>query len=364
MALSGISNESLADLIATTQKNLPKLQIEYALKYQTYEVINRWFKADRVQFDSGTSVLRTIVLDASGNAKHVRLYQETKPNVADVVSQLEVPWRQAQVDYSIERREALRNSAPARFVDLVKTRRNEALIGLANLLEERAWQPPDSSSDDLNPFGIPYWIPKLASGAGEGFYGGSYTTYASTTAGIDPATSGDNTTSIAGGKSLWRSYCAGGTGYYEAMNATAVRTLTMMFLKINFEAPDIATDENLKQFADYRIYCNANTYVAASELARQNNDQIGADLGMYLGAVVFHRLPFKYVAYLDADTTNPIYMVNHKVFYPFVQTGDYLREEKPIIDPRMHNVLTTYIDLSYNFIALNRRRLGVMNLIA
>jgi hypothetical protein len=360
MSLQGVSNEDLADLIATTTHNLPKLDIQYAFKYQNYEVMNKWFKTDKVEFDSGTSILRDVVLDESGNARFVRLYQESTVNVVDVVSQLTVPWRQFELQWSVEHREVLRNSAPARFVNLLQTRRNEAQIGGANLLEERGWQSPDSSSDDLNPYGIPYWVPKITS-AGEGFYGGSDTNYATTTAGIDPATSGDNTPSITGGKAMWRSYCAGGTGYYEAVNATMVRTVNKAFIKTGFQSPYTLQDYKEEPFSNYSIYANADTVVALGELARGQNDNVGADLARYQGKTLFNGIPVVYIAFLDADTSNPVYLINHSVFKPFVLSGDFMRETGPVSSRNMHNVFTTFVDTSFNFICLNRRRNAVIN---
>ena len=362
MALAGVSNSDLADLIATTTENLPKMTVEYALNYQTFEVINRWFQKDKIQIGDGTEILRDIVLDRSGNANHVKLYQELTINVVDVASQIKAPWRQLEYHWSIERREAARNSKPAQFVNLVDMRRNESAVGAAELLEERAWLSPDSSSDDLNPYGIPYWIPKLAAGqAGEGFYGGSDTTYATTTGNIDPATTGDNTVDITGGKPLWRSYCAGGTAYYDSMNATALRTMLKMFLKIQFQSPYTVKDLELGPLSNYRIYCNTDSYVALVELCRQQNENIGADLARYNGITVFSRVPIIHIPYLDNDTSDPVYMVNHNKFEPFVLDGDYFRESPPMNSREQSNVFTTVTDLSYNFLCTNRRMQGVMN---
>lgn len=363
--MPGVSNANLADLIATTLGDMPDLRLEYALEYEAYEVLDRWFQKDKIQITSGTQIERNIILDRSGNARHVRLYEPATVNVVDIQSQLTIPWRQAETQWSIARQEADRNRAPARFVDLLKARRNESMIGLANILQERAWLSPTSSSDDLNPYGIPYYIPKLSSAqAGEGFYGGSDTNVATTTAGIDPATSGDNTTAIAGGKPLWRSYACGGTAYYEAINATALRTMLKMFLKIRFKAPFVVKQLTEGALSNYRIYVNTDTYVALVELARQQNDQIGADLARYNGLVVFNRVPIIHEPQLDADTDNPVYMVNHNKFFPFVMQGDYFRETPAMNDRIMHDVFTTFVNLSYNYGCINRRSNGVMSLAA
>jgi len=257
----------------------------------------------------------------------------------------------------------LRNRKPARFVELLKGRRTEAWCALANILEERAWEAPDSSTDTLHPYGIPYWVPQLASGAGEGFYGGSASGFTST-AGIDPATSGDNTTSIAGGKPKWRSYCAGGTGYYESVNRTAIKTMRKLFRSINFQAPFVARDIVKGPLAKYRIYMNNDTIGEYEDYAESKNDKLGRDLVPFYGVTAFKRTPIIYVAQLDDDTLDPVYFINHNKFKPFVLSGDYLREDGPYKDVEQHNTFVTFVDLSHAFVCLNRREQGAMNKIA
>ena len=135
MSEGGVSNEALLDLLKTTQKNLPwDGSFEVLLKHQTYEVVNRWFAGDRVDFEGGTSIQRNVQIGESGNAEFVRLYQPTDPNVSDVQAQIDVPWRQVQTHYSIDRRELLRNRGPAGYITLVKSRRVDDMMDLANLL--------------------------------------------------------------------------------------------------------------------------------------------------------------------------------------------------------------------------------------
>jgi hypothetical protein len=157
---AGISNSDLVDLQRTTLENLPSLDFEVALNYQQYNVVNEWFKSEKVQVGSGTAIVRNIILDNSGNAKHVRLFQKTTLNVADVQTRITAPWVQVQTNYSIERREALRNRKPAMYIELLKSRRVDGMVSLADLLEGRRGLTPNSSTDDLNPLGLPYWLSK------------------------------------------------------------------------------------------------------------------------------------------------------------------------------------------------------------
>ncbi|MFP3386145.1 hypothetical protein, partial [Tritonibacter sp. SIMBA_163] len=103
------SNSDLLDLTRTTLENLPDMKFEVPLDYQRYPVCNMWFSQEKKQVDSGTSIERNIMLDTSGNARFVRLYQKTPINVTDVQKKITAPWVQAQTHWSIERREALRN---------------------------------------------------------------------------------------------------------------------------------------------------------------------------------------------------------------------------------------------------------------
>jgi len=348
----------LLDLINTTKPNLPDNTFEMGLKYQVYEVMDRWLAKDKVVIDSGHQVERNIILDDSGNAEWVRLFQPTPINVANVQHVLKVPWTQIQTYWSIERREALRNRKPAMFIRLLNSRKADGVASMCNQLEERAWQAPTDSSDDLHPYGVPYHFPGLADAqAGEGFYGGSATGFTSTE-NIDPATSNDNKTTIAGGEAKWRSYAAGGAGYYTNMNATASLTMKKAYIKTNFKSPIMLRDLYKGPRSNYRVYMNADTQVGYEVLAEKQNDKLGNDLAPFNGVTAFRRAPVIHIPYLDNDTRDPIYGLNHNVFRVFVQEGDYLRESEAMNSREEHNTFTTFIDLSLAFICLNRRAGG------
>jgi hypothetical protein len=66
--------------------------------------------------------------------------------------------------------------------------------------------------------------------------------------------------------------------------------------------------------------------------------------------------PIIQVPKLDADTTNPIYFPDLATFYPVCLKGDYLRETGPIMSKDQHNAWKNFVDLTYNFICIDRRR--------
>jgi hypothetical protein len=81
--------------------------------------------------------------------------------------------------------------------------------------------------------------------------------------------------------------------------------------------------------------------------------------------VTFRRHPIIWIPHLDDNVpadfttlsgTNPFYGIDHESFFPVVLRGDFLRESKPILKADQHNVIVSFIDLSYNYICVDRRR--------
>lgn len=347
---AGISNSDLLDLTKTTLQNLPDMEFEVALTYQEYPVMNQWFQGDKVQIESGTQIERNIILDTSGNAKHVRLYQKTPINVSDVQQKITAPWVQIQTHWSIERREALRNRAPARYIELIRSRRVDATLDKANLLEQRAWQTPQSSSDDLNPRGIPYWVTKAQTSVdSQGFigytvrYGGGTTS--TTKGGIDGSLSANT---------KWRNYAA----TYSAINADFVKKLRRAFISTNFKSPMSVKDLEKGPKSKFRLYMGLDELSELEDLTTKANENIGSDLDKFAGNIMFRGIPIIYTPVLDDDADNPCYGINHAKFFPIVLEGDWMREGDPMFDVEQHNVMTTFIDGSYQFFCNNVREGG------
>lgn len=357
--MPGLSMSQLADLTTTTLEDLPKLQFETPLQYQDYIAVNQFLrggKGRRIEFQSGYGIKRNIMLTQSANAKHVQQYESTAVNVADVQSQLTAPWAHAQTHWSIERREALMNRAPARFVDLLESRRVDAMLSLADLLEERAWKSINTSADTRNPRGIPYHV-TIGADAENGFYGGQTRDEAGTAitsvSGITPVD-----------QDRWCNYYSDYAGPTAA--DAMVQKMHEVYRKIRFKAPRIVKDLDRGPLSGYAIYVDGTTIDEYEEYTRKSNDNIGYDVGKFAGNTAFQRVPITWVPILDTASTstrgaNPIYFINHNKFKMFVLRGDNLRESEPMVDRNQHNVITTFVDLSYNYICLDRRSQGLIS---
>lgn len=364
MPATGISNAQLLDLIATTLPNLPKMEFEVALNYQEYPVCNQWFQGDKVQSDGGTSIERNIILDTSGNARHVRLYQKTPINVADVHYKITAPWCQVQTHWGAERRELLRNKAPARFIDLLKSRRIDGVLDLADLLEQRAWLTPTSASDDLNPRGLPYWLSMRQDGVTAATDNGGFSAYTVRYTGGTSSTTKGGIDGSATAATKWRNYAS----VYTAIDQDFVKRLRRAFHATSFKSPMLVKDLRVGPSSKFRLYMDLDVLTEYEDLVTSANDNLGKDLDPFHGITTFRRVPIIYTPQLDgmtvlggsatSNTPSPVYGVNHAMFYPIVQEGDWMREDGPHSDVEQHNVFTTFIDGSYQYFCKNVRASG------
>src|SRR3990172_8672865 len=130
--VAALTATDIADLVAATLYDLGPLrfqQIAQSLPY--YEVFSKWFKKDKVMFDSGIGIQRTLMskLDST-SAKHVGLMDTDQVNIP---------------------------------------RRAAALLGLVEELEDRAWGAAPGTTDKILPYSIQYWVVENAT---TGFNGG------------------------------------------------------------------------------------------------------------------------------------------------------------------------------------------------
>ena len=376
--MAGIANSEMLDLLKGVTHNLPSLDFVHTFALRDYEVCNRWFAKDKIEETGGDRFSRRIVLDDSGAAKHVQAYEPQAVNVPQVMSKLSADWVKAQTDWTIEHSEVQKNrsgntakSFSKKIYDLAKMREAVAMLSLADELENKGFEVPAVDTDNVTPLGLPYWIPKLAAGqaaTARGFYGGRHTVaMGANTGGIPPATANDNQVNITGGKPRWRSYQAG----YTIINDAWRKQMRHTFLAVRFKSPQFVSQLKDTPIANTRLYCNDDTLVDIEEYQTKNADNIGPDVAKYAGQTAFKRVPFTAMPVLNSTGAgepgqyNPIYFVNHNDFKVFVCEGDYLRRSEPINGgTAQHDVWTTFVDLMYCIICLNRRHQACVNQVA
>lgn len=339
-----LTDQDIIDLGLSTQEKLGRMKFtEIATELPNYEILSKVMKKERVIEDGGESIRRNLMVDTSGNAKMVGLYEPDAVNVADVLAKINVPWKHGYTAYAWERRELLMNGGPAKIVDLIKVRRTDAMISWAELVETQAWEAPSDADDNLHVFGIPYWIVKNAT---DGFTG------------AEPACA--STTGVGGALTStyprWKNYAY---TYDAVTKASLITKMRRMARQTNFKSPVDVPDYRRGLGQRYRHYMNQNTIESMEALGEAQNENLGRDLAPMDGSITFKRQPLVYVPALDADTANPIYSINWAVFHCVFLKGDVMRESKPQVSKDSHNTFVVFVDTTYNFLCSNRRLCAV-----
>lgn len=367
--MAGVKNADLVDLIETTLPDLPEQYFEVTWTNQDYEAC-RIYQRDRMEIDGGTSIKRKVMFNPTGNARYRRLFDTDDPAVSDVMHEIDVPWTQIGTHYSWDKLEILRNRNSAKgFIRLLETRRIDGLWSLADLIEERFWKTPQSATDDLYPYGVPYYLNMLDADSTTAGFSGQTIRYqdastGTTCAGID-----------ASSEAKWKNYAA----VYTKVDNALLKTFRKAFLKTRFKAPQLVNDPANKRNASKRIYCDADTAVALQELADARDDfHRGVDLmgnvpvktlgNLRMGddsVCRINRVPVIYINQLDdvtdpvtSDVTAPLYCVDFSKFVPIVQDGYWMEEGEPMTDRSQHTTFTVYLDGAHNNLCLNRRTAG------
>ncbi len=353
----GVKLSDLADLIACTINDLPKQEFEVAWDNQDYEFC-RIYQSERTVFDGGTQIERKVMLDNTGNARYRRAYDTDTPTVGDVIHTIKVPWTLIGTNYSWDEFEILQQKNSAKgFIRLMKVKRVDGLWAFANLVEDRAWKTPTSASDDLFPFGVPYYL-KFKNAAGDtntssGFVGATITYQDTSTgtncAGIDSAV-----------ETKWRNYAA----LYTAVDNAMLRAFRLAFMYTRFKSPLFIKDPSDKRVAAKRVYTDFDTVSRLMDFADQKDDfHRGKDIMSNLkmdetGLVYINRLPVVPIPQLNGASNTPLYTVDFAKFIPYVHDGYWMEEKEPMTDRGQHTSYTVFLDGAHNNLCLNLRTAG------
>lgn len=358
----GVKNSALVDLLATTLPNLPDQYFEVTWDDPKFHFC-RIYQTERMEIDGGTSIDRRVMFDSNGNARYRRLFDKDTPHIPDVMKKITVPWTQIGTHYSWDKRELKRNmGSPKGFIRLLETRRISGLWDLAKLIEERAWKTPTSATDDLYPYGVPYYINTLNADAITLGFSGQTIRYqdgsvGTVCAGLDAAD-----------EPSWRNMA----GVYTKIDNVLLKTFRTAFLLTDFTAPLFVNDPSEKRSGAKRIYADADTVVNLQDLAdkRQDNhsgkDVLGNIRVLEDGSVTINRLPVVYIKQLN-DVTDlvtgtayqPIYCIDFTKFIPYVQADDWMDEGEPMDGgTAQHTTFTVFLDGSHNNLCTNRKEAG------
>lgn len=357
-----VKSSELADFISATHDDFPKQEFEVAWTNQDYEAC-RIYQKERYTIDGGDQVTRKVMLSNTGNARYRNYYDTDEPAVGDVLHTIRVPWTRLSTNYTYDDLEIIRNKNDAKkILDLMKVRRIDGLWSLADLIEERFWKTPTSNTDELYPYGVPYYIRLMTSGTHtDGFVGKTISFQDGTTdtvcAGIDSNV-----------EAKWRNYAA---EYTEIDNAM-LKKFRLAFMYTRFKAPLFINDPSNARTAQKRIYCDYETAADLMDLADAKDDNhrgkdVLSNLTVDKGGdlVRINRLPVVPIPQLEGYTdpysttaVAPIYCVDFSHFVPVVHDGYWMEESEPMVDRGQHTTFTVFLDGAHCNLCTNVKKAG------
>jgi hypothetical protein len=341
-----LSAEAIADLVTTTQNELGELKwTDLASNYQNYVVLPQILKKKKIRIRSGAQISRNIMLKHSNAARFVGLYATDVVAVKNVMSTITVPWRHGTTNYAIERREVAMNREPRRIVELVQEKRADAMIAMAELLEENFWHT--ISDDDVTPFGIQYWVVW-----GSGSSTGAHTYAASANHG--------NFASGPGGLSSTNKGWGNFTFTYTNLDkADGLPKLRKALRECGYKPP-VSIPQYDSGPPSYGLYVNGDTIQTMEDIGEGQNENLGRDIAVMDGQIMVRKIPVVWVSYLDDySTSDPIWGIDWSVFKPYFLDGEYLNEQTEPGRFPQHTVTKTFVDLTANYVCENRRKLFV-----
>lgn len=315
---------------------------QIAQRLTRYEIFSRWFKEDKVRIQSGLGVNRRLMTDHDTDNLHTGPYSEDAYNFRDVLTHLRVEFVYVKKPWGFNYSSLLHNRGEALITNVVEPERANCMLNIAHDIEDKGWSSPASSSDTSVPYGVPYWVVKGT----EGFNGGLPSGH-STVAGID-ITEHDN----------FKNYC---NEYADVTEDDLLFKMHDAKLATYFYSLAEVGGENEYIESSFRCYTNKATWLRLNKLARARNDNYGLDLSYGEGGTAYGGNKIVYVPKLDEDTDDPVYMLYHDVFCPYVMEDNFLRESEVIRTDYNHDIYVVWMDLAYNYVCEDRRRQTVIS---
>lgn len=330
----------IQDFMATTLDDFgPPSFRQCAQRLQHYEIFTRWMREDKVVSESGDEISRRLMLKHRTGNKHKSRFARDTYQFSDVLSTLRVPFVTMSDCWTFNYGELIRNRGKSLLTNIIEPRRTDVLLGFADDMEQKGWGAPSGPDDVLVPFGVSYWVVKNATQGFNGGYPSGFTNLA-----------GINLTNFPNFKNYTDAYSdVSEDDLCFKMNQAKQLTF--------FVSPPGAGGEGDVTRDNYRVYCNNGTKLRLNKLARARNESYGLDLAYGEGGAVMHAgNPIVYVPQLDLDTSDPVYMLNHEVFAPYVEADNFLRESPVKEVPGFHDQYAVFLDHGYNYVNLDRRR--------
>lgn len=350
MASTAYAPDSYLDLVAMTRPSNEPGWADIAKSLRNHAAMEMILDRANVDFAPGgrQAITFNVQHRHTSASAFVKSNQVITAQLEDYMTTGSVPWRICNTHWAVDEMQELMNKGPEQIVNLTKVKRYSAYTDLADRLEAAFWTAPSSSSDELQPYGAPYYLTRVGVAATPG-HNGTVASGHTTTAGISHST-----------YTGWRNW----VGQYTAVTKPDLVTkMREAVIKTSFRPPYAfqATDGSSpsKRRNRYRIFTNYDVLRQFEDMLENQNENLGNDLAPKDGVVMFRGTPVVYCDYLEQnDSTDPVYGFNFDAWKIVWLRGQYMREQAPIRMPNQPMTIVTHVWNVMNFVCRNRREGG------
>jgi len=341
----GLAHSEIDDLVLTTQNNLIKRGafVDMQTDLTDHVGVREIWKSRQKKFSGGVNWEFQLMMDHNHSARTVGMFETDGSALTDTMKKGEVSVRHLNANYIYDQREKDFQRGGHAIVDLIKTRYIGMMISWFELLEEILWSKPENSADTKTPYGIAYWIVKNAT---EGFNGGN-------PAGFTDGRAGISSTEYARFKNYTAQYAA-------ISKEDLIRKMRRASRVTNFRSPVSHATPEVGKMSN-GIYAGDTVIGLMEEILEKQNMSLGNDVASKDGKTLFKGTPLTYAPKLDADTTDPIYMIDWKCLVCGVMEGWENNLSKPEPVPGKHLVRRVDLDASLNLVCTDPRRMSVFS---
>ncbi|TSA48984.1 phage major capsid protein [archaeon] len=343
--MAGLAFTDIDDAVLLTQNKLIKRGafIDMQTDLTDHVAVREMWGSRTKKFEGGQNWEFEIQMDHNHSARTVGLYESDGSSDNDTMKDGKVDVRHINAHYIYDQRLPAFQRGGTSIVDLVKTKYTGMMVSLYELLEEVLWSKPVDSSDDKTPFGIGYWVTKSVT---EGFYG------------LNPSGFTDGKAGISSTDyprwANWTAQYAAITKEDLVRKMRKAHTMSRFRSPVSHATPDLAGMKN-------GIYTNYAVLGLLEEVLEAQNQNLGNDIASKDGRTIFKSTPLQYAPYLDADSTDPIYMLDWKWLAVGVMAGWENNLSAPYMVPGKHLVRRVDLDASLNMICTDLRRQAVIS---
>lgn len=348
---------NITDLVTGTFPSIRKDTLTNLImplqKYYFREI----FDANRIGF-GGRQIQEELALDDNHSARHIPLNSQDVFNEVDAVQIITTTVRHTETSYLYDKRAIMaQGENAAKIYDYLKLKRVQAIGSLHALCESDFWGKPDTDASTLAPYGLFY---SLVYSGTQGFNGANPTGFTAVY-GLDTSTS-----STISNIDRYRNYTA---NFSNITSADFLDTVWDAYMSVDFEPP---TDiDQFRYGAGKRMQCYTTKANMRNikHMFEGRNENLGYDLDKVDNTITFMGTPIRWAPALDStkiarpinQSSNPFCMINWDCFKVRFLEGDYYRETgpEPLYGIR-HNSIAVHIDLSWQTLNLDRRRMALI----